>query len=98
MATAVRATDNFREWVKHLRDLRARAKVLSRLDRLELGNPGDVAPIGEGVSELRIHHGPGYRVYFVQRGNDFVNLCGGDKSSQREDTELAKRLAKELED
>jgi putative addiction module killer protein len=95
---SVRATDEFLAWLEGLRDVRARAKVLSRLDRLELGNPGDVAPIGAGVSEMRIHHGPGYRIYYVRQSDDFVILCGGDKSSQKQDSELAKRLAKEPED
>ena len=94
----VRATDKFWDWLKGLRDDRARAKIYSRLDRLELGNPGDVAAVGEGISEMRIHHGSGYRLYFVRRGEQPVIVCGGDKSSQNEDIELAKKLAKELED
>lgn len=85
--------------MKGLQDARARAKVLLRIDRLELGNPGDVAPVGEGVSELRIHYGPGYRVYIVQRGEEFVVLlCGGDKSSQDADISRAKKLAREWEE
>ena len=92
-------TEEFSLWVKGLRDARARAKVLLRIDRLELGNPGDVAPVGEGVSELRIHYGPGYRVYIVQRGEEFVVLlCGGDKSSQDADISRAKKLAREWEE
>ena len=68
-----------------------------RIRRIELGNPGDVRPVGEGVSELRIDYGPGYRMYFVQQGRTIVLLlCGGDKSSQRRDMALAKQLAKEL--
>jgi putative addiction module killer protein len=85
--------------LKALRDLRARAKITQRIDRLELGNPGDVAPVGEGVSEMRINYGPGYRVYIKQRGAEFVVLlCGGDKSTQAADINLAKKLASELED
>ncbi len=95
----LKSTDEFSDWLRNLRDLRARAKILSRIDRLALGNPGDVAPVGRGVSELRIHYGPGYRVYFVQRGVEIVILlCGGDKGSQGADVERAKKLADELED
>ena len=95
----VKVTTEFRNWLKGLRDLRARAKVISRIDRLTLGNPGDVAPVGGGVSELRIHHGPGYRVYYTQRGEEYVVLlCGGDKDSQDADIKAAKKLANELED
>jgi putative addiction module killer protein len=91
--------DEFSDWLKALRDLRARAKITQRIDRLELGNPGDVAPVGEGVSEMRINYGPGYRVYIKQRGAEFVVLlCGGDKSTQAADINLAKKLASELED
>lgn len=82
-----------------LRDHRARARIAARIDRLALGNPGDVEPVGEGVSELRIHHGPGYRVYFVRRGSVLiVLLCGGDKSTQTKDIKIAKALAADLED
>lgn len=82
-----------------LRDHRARAKIAARIDRLALGNPGDVGPVGEGVSELRIHYGPGYRVYFVKRGRTLiVLLCGGDKSSQAKDIKAARALAANLED
>lgn len=92
-------TDEFARWPKSQRDAVAKAKVLVRIERLADGNPGDVAPVGEGVSELRIHHGPGYRVYFVRRGEEIVVLlCGGDKSSQTSDIARAKKLAKELED
>ena len=95
----VRRTAEFSGWLKNLRDIRARAKVISRIDRLTLGNPGDVRPIGEGISELRINYGPGYRVYFVQRGDEYVVLlCGGDKGSQDADIKSAKKLARELED
>jgi len=95
----IRQTDEFRSWLKGLHDARAKAKITARIDRLTLGNAGDIAPVGEGVSELRIHHGPGYRVYLVQRGETlYIVLCGGDKSTQQKDIELAKRLARELED
>jgi putative addiction module killer protein len=97
--TEVRQTETFSEWLRDLADRRAKAKIAARIDRLAQGNPGDVAPVGEGVSELRIHYGPGYRVYFVQRGKTLVILlCGGDKSSQAGDIRAAKRLASELED
>ena len=87
-------TDEFKSWLKNLRDSRAKAKIASRIRRLEDGNPGDVRPAGEGISELRIHHGPGYRVYFVQRGAVLiVLLCGGEKSSQVADIKAAKALA-----
>lgn len=94
----VRETEAFSEWFSRLRDREARARILVRIRRLSLGNPGDVQAIGEGVSELRIHHGPGYRVYFRQRGALLILLlCGGDKSSQSEDIRKAKDLAKLLE-
>ncbi|WP_410051966.1 type II toxin-antitoxin system RelE/ParE family toxin [Bradyrhizobium sp. SZCCHNRI1009] len=74
-------------------------KILARIDRLALGNPGDVAPVGEGVREMRKHYGPGYRVYFVHRGEEVVVLlCGGDKASQSADVAEAKKLAANLED
>ncbi len=95
----VKRLDEFSHWLRDLRDLRAKAKIIQRIDRLELGNPGDVAPVGEGVSEMRIHYGPGYRVYIKQRGEEIVVLlCGGDKSTQDTDIALAKKLARELED
>lgn len=94
----VRQTTRFSTWLAGLRDERARARVLKRLDRAKKGNLGDVAPVGEGVSEMRIFYGPGYRVYFVQRGSELiVLLCGGDKSTQDADIEEARTLARELE-
>ncbi|MHB2007657.1 MAG: type II toxin-antitoxin system RelE/ParE family toxin [Acidobacteriaceae bacterium] len=81
-----------------LRDSTAKAKIAARVQRLAFGNPGDVRPVGGGVSELRIHHGPGYRVYYIQRGTVLiVLLCGGDKATQDKDIETAKRLAKDAE-
>jgi putative addiction module killer protein len=95
----VRKTPTFSDWMAGLRDHRTRAKIAARIDRLALGNPGDLGPVGEGVSELRIHYGPGYRVYFVKRGRTLiVLLCGGDKSSQARDIKAARALAANLED
>ena len=86
----------FDTWLSSLRDRRAVARIAARLDRLAAGNPGDVEPVGEGVSELRINYGPGYRVYFIQRGPVLVILlCGGDKSTQSKDIKQAKVLAAE---
>jgi putative addiction module killer protein len=91
-----RTTEDFDRWLSGLRDNVGKAKVLARIRRLELGNPGDAAPVGKGVSELRIHHGPGYRVYYRQTGIATVLiLCGGDKSTQVSDIEKAKELAAE---
>ena len=93
----VRQTERFRAWFEDLRDLRARARIQVRIDRLSLGNPGDVRPVGSGVSELRIDHGPGYRVYFVQRGEELiVLLAGGIKDTQARDIAQAIILAAEL--
>lgn len=95
----VRQTDIFAKWFNRLRDRKAKARVQARIDRIEIGNFGDIAPVGEGVSELRIHYGPGYRVYFVQRGSVVVILLSGsDKSSQNADIKRAKEIAKQLED
>lgn len=80
-----------------MRDVRAVARIAKRIDRLALGNPGDVKPVGDGVSEMRIDYGPGYRVYFTTQGRQIVILlCGGDKSSQERDIRAAKALAKDL--
>ena len=90
----LKQTEEFRKWRTRLKDERARVLIASRLDRLAFGLAGDVEPVGQGVSELRIHHGPGYRVYFQKRGNTIiVLLCGGDKSTQANDIKAAKRLA-----
>jgi putative addiction module killer protein len=94
----IRQTKGFSDWLMSLRDGHARARILKRLDRAGKGNLGDVAPVGNGVSEMRIFHGPGYRIYFVHRGkSSIVLLCGGDKSAQAADIERAKTLAKGVE-
>ena len=92
--TALRRTDEFARWLRGLRDLRAKAIVQARIERLISGNPGDVRPVGAGVSELRINFGPGYRVYFQQRGVALIILlAGGDKSTQAKDIRTAIDLA-----
>jgi len=86
----------FDRWLRKLKDRRAAARVLVRIDRLAAGNPGDVKPVGSGISELRIDYGPGYRVYYLQEGQRLiVLLCGGDKSGQDRDVEQAHRIAEE---
>jgi putative addiction module killer protein len=91
-----RQTETFQKWRIRLKDERIRALIASRLDRLAFGNAGDVKPVGQGISELRIDHGPGYRIYFQRRGNTIIILlCGGDKSTQAKDIKTAKRLAAE---
>ncbi|ARO56585.1 conserved protein of unknown function [Methylorubrum extorquens] len=93
----IRRTSVFQTWIDDLRDVRAVARIAKRIDRLALGNPGDVKPVGDGVSEMRIDYGPGYRIYFTAQGKQIVILlCGGDKSSQERDIRAAKALAKEL--
>ena len=93
----LRKTDRFARWLDDLRDLRGRARIQARLERLGAGNPGDVAPVGEGVSELRIDIGPGYRVYFTRRGRALIILlAGGDKHTQANDIRTALRLARGL--
>lgn len=87
-------SETFDDWLLGLRDVRAKAKILLRLDRLRLGNPGDVKPVGEGISEMRIDYGPGYRIYFTQKDRTLVILlCGGDKDTQDRDIRLAKSIA-----
>jgi putative addiction module killer protein len=87
----------FTQWFKGLRDRQARSRIAARIRRLSLGNPGDVKPVGEGVSELRIDYGPGYRVYFVQEGQTLVILlAGGDKRTQSADISIALDLARNL--
>ena len=93
----VRQTQEYATWFAKLRDRQARARILARVRRLQLGNPGDVKPVGEGISELRITHGPGYRDYFAQRGTALVVLlAGGDKRTQRREIAMAKELARGL--
>jgi len=93
----VRQTEFFVRWLTGLRDRRARARIQARIDRLALGNPGDVKPVGGGLSEMRIDYGPGYRVYFVERGTAVVILlAGGDKRRQERDIAVARELASNL--
>ena len=95
----VELTETFHTWLQGLRDHRAKAIIVKRIDRLATGNLGDIKPVGGSVRELRIAYGPGYRLYCVQRGSTLiVLLCGGDKSSQSRDIAKAKRLAQSLED
>jgi len=91
----IKQTDTFRAWERKLKDQRARAAIADRILRVANGLMGDVKPIGHGLSELRINYGPGYRVYFQQRGNELVILlCGGDKSTQDRDIKQAQQLAR----
>ncbi len=93
----VRQTDKYAQWFEALQDRQAKARIDVRIRRLSLGNPGDVRPVGEGVSELRIDYGPGYRVYFTRRGSEIVILlAGGDKRTQEIDIEAAKELSSNL--
>ena len=93
----LRQTNEFAEWIDDLRDIRGRARIQARIERLAMGNPGDAKSVGEGVCELRIKYGPGYRVYFTRRGREVVLLlAGGDKSSQTRDIRTALRLARGL--
>jgi putative addiction module killer protein len=93
----VRQTDVYAQWFGSLRDRQARARIDARIRRLSLGDPGDVKPVGEGVSELRIDYGPGYRVYFAQHGQALVILlAGGDKRTQDRDIQTALELARDL--
>lgn len=92
----VSRTEEFANWLKNLRDRQGRAKILVRLDRLEQGNPGLTRSVGAGVVEMKIDFGPGYRVYYAQRGEDLILLlCGGDKSTQDLDIKRARLLAKQ---
>jgi putative addiction module killer protein len=93
----IRETATFRKWFSELRDALAKKRIDMRIKRLAAGNPGDAEPVGEGVSEMRIFYGPGYRVYYKDTGKEIVILlCGGDKSTQSRDIERAKALAKGL--
>lgn len=95
----IRQTEVFAHWFAQLRDPQARARILVRIRRLSLGNPGDVKPVGRGVSELRIDYGAGYRVYYLQKGDTLVLLlAGGDKRTQDHDIELALELAREAKE
>jgi putative addiction module killer protein len=94
----VRQTDEFRAWLRGLRDGKAAARITARIRRFEQGNPGDTRSVGAGLMEMRIDYGPGYRVYYVRRGSVVVILlCGGDKRTQQRDIERAQNLASELE-
>ena len=93
----IRKTDIFARWLDGLLDIQARAHIQARIERLAMGNPGDVKPVGQGVSELRINQGPGYRVYFKQRGREMVILlAGGDKSTQAKDIKIALKFAQNI--
>ena len=93
----IRQTEDYSRWFKRLRDRQARARILARIRRLSLGNPGEVESVGEGVSEMTIDYGPGYRVYYKQRGKTLVVLlAGGDKKSQQKDIKKAQELARGL--
>ncbi len=93
----IRKSDEFAAWLDDLRDVRGRARIQARVERLAAGNPGDVKAVGQGVAELRIDYGPGYRVYFVKKGRAvIVLLAGGDKTTQTADIKMAQRLARNL--
>ena len=93
----IKQTPQFTSWLHSLKDFRAKQKIATRIRRLRFGHIGDVKPVGEGVSELRIHEGKGYRVYFVQRnGVVVILLCGGNKKTQSRDITAAKAIAKEV--
>ena len=93
----IKKTYTYETWFISLRDAMAKARINARITRLSMGNAGDVKPVGQGVSELRIDHGPGYRVYYTQQGTEIVILlAGGDKSSQSKDIQTALQLSKEL--
>jgi len=92
---SLRQTDRFAKWESSLSDQKVRAAIAARLSRISFGLMGDVKHIGEGVQEIRIHHGPGYRVYFAIKGNDIIILlCGGEKKTQERDISIAKELAR----
>jgi len=95
--TEVHQTAEFSRWLRRLKDVNAVARIVVRIRRLELGNPGDAKNLGAGLMEMRVDYGPGYRIYFVRRGSDVVILlCGGDKHTQRNDIERARMLAETL--
>ena len=91
----IEVTDEFDKWLKGLRDPQAKERIFERIRRLRDGNPGDVKPVGKGISEMRISYGPGYRLYYTQRSRTFILLlCGGDKSTQKADIARAIEMAK----
>ena len=93
----IRKTESYAKWIDSLRDIKARARILVRVERLAMGNPGDTKLVGEGVSELRVHYGPGYRVYFKKTGQSVILLlAGGNKNSQSTDIQKALKLARNL--
>ena len=95
----IRQTETYRKWFEALKDRNARMRIDVRIRRISLGNPGDVKPVGEGVSEIRIDYGPGYRIYFVHRGDVLIILlCGGDKSTQSGDIQKAHQLAQRVKE
>jgi putative addiction module killer protein len=95
----MKRSGEFDGWLRKLRDSRARFRIIERVDRLAEGNPGDVGPVGEGLSELRIHYGPGYRVYYKDTGKELILLlCGGDKTTQQTDIKNAIKIAKRYEE
>lgn len=99
MALLIKQTDTFRKWEGALGDVKARALIAARLNRVAYGLLGDIKSVGDGISEIRIHYGPGYRIYFTWKGNEIiVLLCGGDKNSQKQDIAAAKALAAGLDD
>ncbi len=96
--TEIKQTEIYTRWFRRLKDIRAKTRIDIRIRRLSLGNPGDVKPVGSGISEMRIDYGPGYRVYFIERGTAIILLlCGGNKSTQAADIKEAKKLAAGLE-
>jgi putative addiction module killer protein len=95
--TEVRQTEEFSSWLHRLRDAKAVARIVGRMRRMEMGNPGDAKSIGQGIFEMRIDYGPGYRIYYVHRGAQIVILlCGGDKRTQQQDIKQAQKLAETL--
>jgi len=95
----IRRSSVYTKWLKNLKDQRARSIIFKRTKRLAEGNPGDVGPVGDNISELRIHYGPGYRVYYKDTGKEIIILlCGGDKSTQQADIIKAKKIAKQYEE
>jgi putative addiction module killer protein len=93
----IRKTNHFAKWIDSLQDIRARACIQARIERLAMGNPGDAKPVGEGISEMRIDYGPGYRVYYIQHERTvIILLAGGDKSTQAKDIKAALHLVQNL--